>query len=459
MKEFAVLFKTHVWDPFIERQLERLQSICHSGDIFVFKDQTKSFHTVPSKVPVISFSERSCESLGLLVEPDGDLFWFCNDYPSYAFLDVAPNYKYYVIIEYDVLFGASLDSFVQEIMAQQLDCVAEPVRTPISEWQWTSTGVGIYGPETQLRASLFCFAVFSHKALTHLFRRRQEMGRQFARMEIKNWPTGELFMATEMENGGFTTATLSKFLDTAKYDWWPPQFEAVYSPPMRPQVVHPFLDEGRYVASLLRITPSPEDYFDMHSDLRAKLTECRSDLVQRLFLKELRGRHRHDLVTRLRDDRRRAGADLADFRFNAALGKPATQSSISQWSRRRTLAADAAGAVNGIITGGYGFHTGEDDPSWWMVDLDGDHMISEIVVHNRLDQPQRACGISIWSSRTAAYWTLLAQADQQVPFGGADGSPFRFKAAEPVIARFIRIQTAGRAMLHLDEVEVIGEPV
>jgi hypothetical protein len=54
---------------------------------------------------------------------------------------------------------------------------------------------------------------------------------------------------------------------------------------------------------------------------------------------------------------------------NVALGKPATQSSISPWSQGATPEDDAAGVVSGKFSGFSNCHTGEEDGPWWRVDL------------------------------------------------------------------------------------------
>jgi hypothetical protein len=64
-------------------------------------------------------------------------------------------------------------------------------------------------------------------------------------------------------------------------------------------------------------------------------------------------------------------AVLAGGLANLALRKSATQSSVSEWSRRPTVEQDAAGAVNGNRNGLHKFHTGLEDNPWWQVDLGG----------------------------------------------------------------------------------------
>ena len=50
---------------------------------------------------------------------------------------------------------------------------------------------------------------------------------------------------------------------------------------------------------------------------------------------------------------------------------------------------DAAGAVDGIITGKWGFHTAVEKAPYWQVDLGNSVPIEKIVIYNRCDIPGR----------------------------------------------------------------------
>lgn len=75
------------------------------------------------------------------------------------------------------------------------------------------------------------------------------------------------------------------------------------------------------------------------------------------------------------------GDGTVDPGGNLARGRPASQSSTSQWSH----AEDPQGAVDGAITGGFGFHTNAEANSWWQVDLGTFLPVGEVRVFNRLD--------------------------------------------------------------------------
>jgi hypothetical protein len=152
-----------------------------------------------------------------------------------------------------------------------------------------------------------------------------------------------------------------------------------------------------------------------------------------------------------------------DWRFartNLALGKPALQSSLSQWSHSPVLAEDAGGAVNGKIEGSFAFHTAFEDAPWWRVDLEAPCRITEIWLFNRLESPAvqlRAGRLAIDIGSTEHSYTEAVRYESETPFGGADGQPLVLKFATPIPGRFVRVRLLQPAYLHLDQVEVYGE--
>ena len=134
---------------------------------------------------------------------------------------------------------------------------------------------------------------------------------------------------------------------------------------------------------------------------------------------------------------------------NVALNKPATQSSLSQHSRPN----DAQGAVNGVINGRFGFHTGFEMRPWWQVDLGEVVPIEEVLIFNRCDQ----CSARAYSfilkiaTEPGAFEEVYAQGGKA--FGGAIGHPARIHL-HGTAARYIRVELPEEGALHLDEVEV-----
>lgn len=129
-----------------------------------------------------------------------------------------------------------------------------------------------------------------------------------------------------------------------------------------------------------------------------------------------------------------------------------------------STSADAAGAVDGIKDGKYGFHTGREPYPWWQVDLGdaGLDGIDRVVVYNRLDYAPgvaNATRLAILTSVDGQAWTERYRHDGS-PIGGAianDPLIVRF-APQQVAARWVRIQLISEEAIwhHLDQVQVYG---
>jgi len=131
-----------------------------------------------------------------------------------------------------------------------------------------------------------------------------------------------------------------------------------------------------------------------------------------------------------------------------------------------STAADAAGAVDGVTSGRYGFHTNLEPNPWWQVELAKPQAIGRVVVYNRLDYApglHNADILVLLVSDDGKTWTKCYD-NQGRPFGGAtSGKPLvvDFESRPPagmgkVTARLVRIQlpSAAPIFLHLDEVEI-----
>ncbi|MDD5389950.1 MAG: discoidin domain-containing protein [Gallionellaceae bacterium] len=136
---------------------------------------------------------------------------------------------------------------------------------------------------------------------------------------------------------------------------------------------------------------------------------------------------------------------------NLARGKPASQSSRSQWSRPD----DPQRAVDGVINGGYGFHTNKEVNPWWQVDLGAPYRVTEVRIYNRLDSgKERARTVQLMLSDDGHSWRTVYRHDGSL-FGGKDGKPLIVDLnGDP--ARHVRLQLNETTWFHLDEVEVLG---
>ncbi len=129
-------------------------------------------------------------------------------------------------------------------------------------------------------------------------------------------------------------------------------------------------------------------------------------------------------------------------------GLPTTSAKIATTS-------DAAGAVDGIKDGTWGFHTGQTQDPWWQVDLGREQTLDRVVLWNRPDAADRAARIMVRFSTDGTDWKTVYQHDGKPFIGSTDHHPLDVKLASAK-ARFVRLQVPGNNFLHLEEVEVFG---
>lgn len=143
-------------------------------------------------------------------------------------------------------------------------------------------------------------------------------------------------------------------------------------------------------------------------------------------------------------------------------GKPATQSSLSEWSNPVVGDREALDAVNGIKDGSAKFHTALEEAPWWQVDLLDEFGIDEIRVFNRMgdfDITRRSSRLAIDVGLDRSHLMEVYRREDEEPFGGVDGNPLVFKPSIPIPGRFVRVRLLTMNYLHLDQVEVYGEPL
>jgi hypothetical protein len=144
-------------------------------------------------------------------------------------------------------------------------------------------------------------------------------------------------------------------------------------------------------------------------------------------------------------------ASIPNGRENIALNCYTIQSSVEPGT-----VTTAFGAINGVKTGQYGFHTTYENEPWWIVDLSSSRNIDEIVVYNRLDDDckSRARNIGVALSDNGQEWRN-AYIHDGTSFGGVDGKPLRVSLGRER-ARYVKLFLHEHQVLHLDQVEVYG---
>lgn len=265
----AVLFRTHFWDDFAQRQFDRLLAVAGGSDVFVLVDETSGPVAVPHD-RVIRVTEARLLAMGLPRAGEGNMLWFNGDYPLYAVLQAEPGYDYYLQLEYDVVINRPIAELVERAVADGADYVGLTKGEPTAEWFWRDSCTQTYAL-ADLRHQLICLSLFSARALRHLWERRIAHAGARAAGTLSTWPFCEGFIPTELALGGFVCRELSDYGETAAYDHWPPYLENDMPRLRDMPFVHPVLDQPRYIASLHKYRIGLTGYLNPASLFHRKL--------------------------------------------------------------------------------------------------------------------------------------------------------------------------------------------
>ena len=270
MSRYAVILKTYSWDAFNARQLDRLQRVLGSGDLFISADETNGGIGPIPHDRVIRTCNADMVALGLANRFEkGSLLWWNADYPHYQFFDGHPDYDYYIFVEYDACITTGLEQLVSEVAEGGGDFVALPNPFSNEKWRWARHHAGTYETSV-MRGSLNCITLFSNRAMRLLMRRRLDMSQQSG---IAFWPISEVFLASEIAKAGYVFLPLQQFGNVSHYSWSPPILEDdLPSMPAR-SFIHPLLDPRRYTRNLIRYQCRFRDVLP-GSTLRRRIARC-----------------------------------------------------------------------------------------------------------------------------------------------------------------------------------------
>jgi hypothetical protein len=244
----AVVFKAYAWDSFVERQARRLAESAGALDFYVLMDETGGpVGSIPFE-RVVRFTCADLEAGGLAMRfAVGGVLWWNPDYAHYHFQQHHPEYDHYLFVEYDCVVQCSLERFVDRAIAQEADLVALPITRSFDEWHWTPYQRDVY-PAGENKLALLNVSLFTSAALTLLHQRRLRMN---VDPSVLSWPSSELFVPSEIVRAGMKWLSLAEFGDVNNYDWFPPTMEDDLHAAPVDTFLHPVLDRGRYITSML----------------------------------------------------------------------------------------------------------------------------------------------------------------------------------------------------------------
>ncbi len=435
----AVFMRTYVWSSsFARHAAARLCALSQGADFFVLADETRDGKSVPAPFQKVGHKAADFAALYLpAVAHRGEMLWWNCDYGLYDACLKCPGYDYYFLVEDDVAVNLPLLPIAARMAELGLDCITFGGSRPIDR-SWIHTAWCSDMPYTRKTWTPITVMFISAKAARFLFAERQRLGRLFESGRMRTWPFCEAFCSSALLEGGYRMGDLRDFVITTHFGANSTYLETDERVRLPGSMAHAVLDRehfgpkffGRTLESLLRTG----DY--------ARLAEARADLRQAGFATF-------------------EGYRVLPDQGNLALDKPATQSSVSKWSRppaHHTLdpaAIDARGGNCGILTGGHGFHTDGQDHPWWEVDLEQVQEIGEVRLYNGSTVPGRARHLSVHVSVDGVNWTPVYRKTDGRVFCGND-APQVCRLPKPVRARHVRVVLDATGPLHLGEIAVYG---
>ena len=266
----AVIFRTHFWDDFAQRQFDRLLAVAQGTDVFILVDETSGPVAGILHDKVVRVTERELLAMGLANAGEGALLWFNGDYPLYRFQELHGDYDYYLQLEYDVVINGPILALITSAASQGVDFVGLTKGEATPDWPWVNSCTDAYDI-VDISHQLICLALFSSRALQYLAERRLALSEAHQNGKMAAWPMCEGFIATELMRAGMVCRELSEFGDTDLYDHWPPYLEADTDSLSSHHFIHPVLDENRFVASMLKYHVGLKGYLNPASLYHRKL--------------------------------------------------------------------------------------------------------------------------------------------------------------------------------------------
>ena len=152
---------------------------------------------------------------------------------------------------------------------------------------------------------------------------------------------------------------------------------------------------------------------------------------------------------------------LLQEQFNVGAKAPAANRAKTKRAEPKaklTKITDAAGGVDGVKNGLWGFHTASEADPWWQVDMGKSQPVGRLVAWNRCDSPglaARTSGMVVLLSDDAKTWRKVYTHDEKTFGGLPDKKPLTVKLVDQS-ARYVRLWLAGKTYFHLDEVEIFA---
>jgi len=430
---------------------ERARACCASGKFVVATDETNGplpvemFDTLPH---TDDFSDYDLPSF-----PSDKVLWWNADYPLYAARRAMPDHDYYVMFEYDVFLNCDVDRMIMQCAENNVDFVGCNVMPMNPNNVWAESASEMGGDPWW---AFIPFTIMSGRAIDEMLQIRQTLAGRLAAGQLNHWPFCEAFIPSAVaQRPELTSWQLDRLVDAKMLELRP--FISARDPRLSKAeiVAHPVMSGQRFLKAFLTARP-PESYYMTDGRLCAELQNEDFDDLQAVLGDQIQKHQNLDGSWSLKHRSIPHEPNIIRPWVDLAYGKPATQSSRSQWSHGSSAEEDAERANRDPLPYDCAFHTDTEEEPWWQVDLLEICIVERIEIINRLQVPARFTYFRIDASRDGETWTTCFSKHDNAQVSSDPNYPARFTLSHQVQARFIRIIQLGTDCLHLRRVRVLG---
>ena len=261
----AVLVRTHMVDEKFNDLMRKLDTGREHFDVYPIVDETRGRPDIDHD-KVVWHSVDACRELGL-TQPHPALLWYCSDFGFYFALRALPDYKHYIMIEYDVDLTRPDASFFNDLALKLASPEWEDLDFAGLAFGKMGSQSGWYAACCKVFQDKYCYNTYfpvtlmSKRAAAFLFSQRQvEALRQPEPDDIVHC---EAYAASCAMAGGFRCADFNEVIpgcyEVPTMGMQLENFEGLGKPmgvsvPVKPeiQMIHPVYGHAEYMERIYR---------------------------------------------------------------------------------------------------------------------------------------------------------------------------------------------------------------
>ncbi len=295
--KIAAVFTCYEWDEFNQRQYQRFVAKCEGLTPSIVYDCSRKPFPDPTLKNVYQFDANKALGMGFAFAYYKNLFWWNLDYLMWMFVDQNPDCDYYMFADYDAVFNIGVESLVREVARQGVDFVGETIPETTENWVYRKPHLPLYGHA--LNPYMIPVVIFSNRAAHFLKGKRLEQSEAYRRGDMPFWPFCEAFIGSELAIAAdFRCDTLGNYVNHPGLHWDPIHRESELPELSSWQVLHPVLDDVRYIKTRLKYSDRTKDVIKDGLDCIARVKSLPLSTKGKLLLDEVRHRVRGGLQRR-----------------------------------------------------------------------------------------------------------------------------------------------------------------